>query len=163
MEGKRAILKIRGDVCSPMSRLVNLFKTLETDNNKAGDKEVLHPSSERFRMKLIRDFRLLENLTEMEAGLEAPKYHASDITEKPKREKLLSDNPNALVKFNTVSRRIENPKYEKLNEVQSQRLHRIKYRLATIPPLKYLANNVVESKKFKRIIKFIGKRNFNFS
>ena len=143
-----------------MSKLVKLFKTLETDNNKAGDKEVLHPSSERFRMKLIRDFRLLENLTEMEAGLEAPKYHASDITEKPKREKLLSDNPNALVKFNTVSRRIENPKYEKLNEVQSQRLHRIKYRLATIPPLKYLANNVVESKKFKRIIKFIGKLNF---
>ena len=40
-------------------------------------------------MKLIRDFRLLENLTEMEAGLEAPKYHASDVADKAKREKLL--------------------------------------------------------------------------
>ena len=61
-------------------------KLLFLDSSKGGqtndggkgseDNEILHQSSERFRMKLIRDFRLLENITEMEAGLEAPKYHA---------------------------------------------------------------------------------------
>ena len=40
------------------------------------DTEKLHTSSERFRLKLIRDFRILENLTEEEANYEAPKYHA---------------------------------------------------------------------------------------
>ena len=40
------------------------------------DNEKLHTSSERFRLKLIRDFRILENLTEEEANYEAPKYHA---------------------------------------------------------------------------------------
>ena len=92
------------------------------------DNEVLHSSSERFRMKLIRDFRLLENLTEMEAGLEAPKYHAQDIEDEKKRLKLLSDNPNALVKFHNVAPRVDNPKYKHLNEIQRKRLHKIKYR-----------------------------------
>ena len=41
----------------------------------------------------------------MEADVETPKYHASDITDKSKREKLLQDNPTALVKFNTFNRR----------------------------------------------------------
>ena len=76
---------------------------------------------------------------------------------KSKREKLLCDNPNALVKFNTVGRRIQNPKYAHMNSIQSNRLHRIKYRLATIPPIRYLANNVVESKFFKNAISYIGK------
>ena len=93
------------------------------------DNEVLHQTSERFRMKLIRDFRLLENLTEMEAGLEAPKYHAQDIQDEKKRMKLLTDNPNALVKFHNVVSRVDNPKYKHLNETQRKRLHKIKYRL----------------------------------
>lgn len=139
--------------CSLTTRLLDI----DAGSAKDSDKEVLHPSSERFRMKLIRDFRLLENLTEMEAGLEAPKYHASDIADKPKREKLLSDNPNALVKFNTVGRRVQNPKYAHMNEIQSQRLHKIQYRLATRPPIRFLANNVVESKFFKNIIVYIGR------
>jgi hypothetical protein len=46
----------------------------------------------------------------MEAGLEAPKYHAQDIEDENKRSKLLSDNPNALVKFHNVVARIDNPK-----------------------------------------------------
>jgi hypothetical protein len=41
----------------------------------------------------------------MDTDVETPKYHASDITDKPKREKLLQDNPTALVKFNTFNRR----------------------------------------------------------
>ena len=96
------------------------------------DNEVLHSSSERFRMKLIRDFRLLENLTEMEAGLEAPKYHAQDIEDEKKRLKLLSDNPNALVKFHNVAPRVDNPKYKHLNEIQRKRLHKIKYRFGKL-------------------------------
>ena len=40
------------------------------------DNEQLHKSSEKFRLKLIRDFRIFENLKEEEANLEAPKYHA---------------------------------------------------------------------------------------
>ena len=82
----------------------------DNGGKSADDNEILHQSSERFRMKLIRDFRLLENLTEMEAGLEAPKYHAQDIEDENKRSKLLSDNPNALVKFHNVVARIDNPK-----------------------------------------------------
>lgn len=93
-------------------------------------------------MKLIRDFRLLENLTEMEAGLEAPKYHAQDIEDEKKRLKLLSDNPNALVKFHNVAPRVDNPKYKHLNEIQRKRLHKIKYRfgelLSTVPSTLYL-------------------------
>jgi len=120
------------------------------------DNEVLHHSSERFRMKLIRDFRLLENLTEMEAGLEAPKYHAQDVQDEKKRMKLLTDNPNALVKFHNVTPRADNPKYEHLNETQCKRLHKIKYRLARgWPPRDYIANNIVESKRFKRMINCI--------
>jgi len=120
------------------------------------DNEVLHHSSERFRMKLIRDFRLLENLTEMEAGLEAPKYHAQDVQDEKKRMKLLTDNPNALVKFHNVTPRVDNPKYEHLNETQRKRLHKIKYRLAAYhPPRDYIANNIVESKFFKRMINCI--------
>jgi hypothetical protein len=107
-------------------------------------------------MKLIRDFRLLENLTEMEAGLEAPKYHAQDIEDENKRSKLLSDNPNALVKFHNVVARIDNPKYKDLNEIQRKRLRKIKYRLARHhPPMDYIANNVVESKFFKSFINYI--------
>ena len=101
-------------------------------NPNGEDNEVLHSSSERFRMKLIRDFRLLENLTEMEAGLEAPKYHAQDIEDEKKRLKLLSDNPNALVKFHNVAPRVDNPKYKHLNEIQRKRLHKIKYRFGKL-------------------------------
>ena len=64
----------------------------------------------------------------MEAGLEAPKYHAQDIEDEKKRLKLLSDNPNALVKFHNVAPRVDNPKYKHLNEIQRKRLHKIKYR-----------------------------------
>ena len=136
-------------------------------------------------MKLIRDFRLLENLTEMEAGLEAPKYHAQDIEDEKKRLKLLSDNPNALVKFHNVAPRVDNPKYKHLNEIQRKRLHKIKYRFGKLlssstrslapstfllhppssanniflakyhPPYDYIANNIVESKWFKYTIEFI--------
>ena len=104
----------------------------EGKNPNGEDNEVLHSSSERFRMKLIRDFRLLENLTEMEAGLEAPKYHAQDIEDEKKRLKLLSDNPNALVKFHNVAPRVDNPKYKHLNEIQRKRLHKIKYRFGKL-------------------------------
>jgi len=128
----------------------------EGKNPNGEDNEVLHSSSERFRMKLIRDFRLLENLTEMEAGLEAPKYHAQDIEDEKKRLKLLSDNPNALVKFHNVAPRVDNPKYKHLNEIQRKRLHKIKYRFAKYhPPYDYIANNIVESKWFKYTIEFI--------
>ena len=107
-------------------------------------------------MKLIRDFRLLESLTELEAELEAPKYHAQDIQDEKKRMKLLSENPNALVKFHNVVVREDNPKYKNLNETQQKRLHRIKYRLGKHhPPLDYIANNIVESKFFKKMIKCI--------
>ena len=120
------------------------------------DNEVLHQSSERIRMKLIRDFRLLESLTELEAELEAPKYHAQDILDEKKRTKLLTENPNALVKFHNVVVREDNPKYKNLNETQKKRLHRIKYRLAKHhPPLDYIANNIVESKFFKKMIRWI--------
>ena len=47
----------------------------------------------------------------MEADVETPKYHASDITDKAKREKLLQDNPTALVKFNTFNRRKGEPHF----------------------------------------------------
>ena len=111
----------------------------EGKNPSGEDNEVLHSSSERFRMKLIRDFRLLENLTEMEAGLEAPKYHAQDIEDEKKRLKLLSDNPNALVKFHNVAPRVDNPKYKHLNEIQRKRLHKIKYRFGKFKKCSQLA------------------------
>ena len=111
----------------------------EGKNPSGEDNEVLHSSSERFRMKLIRDFRLLENLTEMEAGLEAPKYHAQDIEDEKKRLKLLSDNPNALVKFHNVAPRVDNPKYKHLNEIQRKRLHKIKYRFGKFKKCPQLA------------------------
>ena len=106
-------------------------------------------------MKLIRDFRLLESLTELEAELEAPKYHARDIQDETKRMKLLTENPNALVKFHNVVVREDNPKFKNWNATQQKRMHRIKYRLAKMPPLDFIANNIVESNFFKKAIKFI--------
>ena len=70
--------------------------------------------------------------------------------------KLLCDNPNALVKFHNVVGRTTNPKYEHLNDTQRKRLHQIKYRLAKYqPPMDYIANNIVESKFFKKMINYI--------
>ena len=54
----------------------NIPGDIATSERLKDDNEQLHKSSERFRLKLIRDFRILENLTEEEANLEAPKYHA---------------------------------------------------------------------------------------
>lgn len=55
-------------------------------------------------MRLIRDFRLLENLNEMEQGLEAPKYHPEDIEDPKKINKILIENPYALVKFSPITK-----------------------------------------------------------
>ena len=49
------------------------------NDGKEMPEEILTPQAERFRMKLIKDFRLLENLNEMEQGVESPKYFPSDI------------------------------------------------------------------------------------
>ena len=108
-------------------------------------------------MKLIRDFRLLESMNELETEMEPPKYHAQDIEDEKRRTKLLAENPHALVKFNAMRNivRENNPKYKNWNETQQKRLHRIKYRLANRPPLDFIANNIVESKFFKKMIKFI--------
>ena len=144
---------------------VHLFSTIFTvflgrgraeQNSDDQDGEVLHHSSERIRMKLIRDFRLLESMNELETEMEPPKYHAQDIEDEKRRTKLLTENPHALVKFHAVRNVVrENPKYKNWNETQQKRLHRIKYRLAKKPPLDFIANNIVESKFFKNIIKFM--------
>ena len=49
-----------------------------------------------------------------------------DIRDEKRRTKLLTDNPQALVKFQNVITREQNPKYADLNDVQQQRLHRVK-------------------------------------
>jgi len=77
------------------------------EQQPAGDaegQEILSSQAERFRMKLIHDFRLLENLSEMEQGLEAPKYFPEDLEEREKAERLLEDHPYALVKLQAIKK-----------------------------------------------------------
>ena len=51
--------------------------TIEEEPDEAvGCEEILTSQSERIRMKLIKEFRLLESIQEMEEGLESPKYSA---------------------------------------------------------------------------------------
>ncbi|XP_039261696.1 cation channel sperm-associated protein 2-like [Styela clava] len=108
--------------------------------------EVLTPQAERFRMRLIRDFRLLENLNEMEQGLEAPKYHPADIQDARKRNKILTENPYALVKFSPIQ------KSQGSVSKQDRRWKRIKCRETKYPPLDLWANWVVESNWFQNFM-----------
>ena len=53
----------------------NTEDTIEEEPEEAvGCEEILTSQSERIRMKLIKEFRLLESIQEMEEGLESPKY-----------------------------------------------------------------------------------------
>ena len=108
--------------------------------------EVLCEQAERFRMRLIRHFRLLENLNEMEIILETPKYHPIDILDDATRRELLENNPYALVKLNTVSKR-----YRILTK-QARRWKRIQCRETSYPPLDLWANWVVESNWFQHCV-----------
>jgi len=56
-------------------------------------------------MRLIKDFRLLENLDEMEQGWEAPKYHPDDFEDQTKSDKILRENPYSLVRFCQLKKR----------------------------------------------------------
>nr|XP_002121116.1 cation channel sperm-associated protein 2-like [Ciona intestinalis] len=116
------------------------------EKHNVGPTEVLTAHAERFRMRLIRDFRLLENLNEMEQGLEAPKYHPEDIENRKKRNKILSENPYALVKFSPI------PKLLSVVTKQERRFKRIKCRETTYPPLDMWANWVVESNLFQNFM-----------
>lgn len=97
-------------------------------------------------MRLIRDFRLLENLNEMEQGLEAPKYHPEDVEDPKNQLKLLRDNPYALVKFSSI------PKFKGTISKQERRWKRIKCRETKYLPMDLWANWVVESNWFQNFM-----------
>ncbi|CAK8695034.1 unnamed protein product [Clavelina lepadiformis] len=120
----------------------------ERKNVKAKNRpvEFLTSYAERFRMRLIRDFRLLENVNEMEQGLEAPKYHPNDIENEHCRNRILSENPYALVKFSPIS------KLTGIVSKQERRWKRIKCRETAYPPLDMWANWVVESNPFQNFM-----------
>ena len=101
----------------------------------------------------------------MEADVETPKYHASDITDKSKREKLLQDNPTALVKFNTFNRRkgeflflskrnnlysVDKEEHKELNQVQKSRLHRVRFKYSQKIEVEYSFISV-----FRRFHRFL--------
>ena len=108
--------------------------------------EVLSEQAERFRMRLIRHFRLLENLNEMEIILETPKYHSGDILDDATRLELLEYNPYALVKFGSVAKRYG------IVTKQERRWRRIQCRETSFPPLDLWANWVVESNWFQHCV-----------
>ena len=67
------------EVCQSMGLDVHVSGLNQSTHDQRMPEEILTPQAERFRMKLIKDFRLLENLNEMEQGVESPKYFPSDI------------------------------------------------------------------------------------
>ena len=119
-------------------------ETHEKQENMAT--EVLCEHAERFRMRLIRHFRLLENLNEMEIILETPKYHPVDILNDAIRLELLEHNPYALVKFASIPRKIG------AITKQERRWRRIRCRETNYPPLDLWANWVVGSNWFQNIV-----------
>merc|ERR1712048_289331 len=72
------------------------------------DDDVLTREAEAWRMKLIKEFRILENLDEMGntiRGLEAPRYYPTDLEIHGRRRELITDHGHALVKFNKINRK----------------------------------------------------------
>ena len=115
----------------------------ESSQQEGSPTEVLSKQAERFRMRLIRHFRLLENLNEMEIILETPKYFPLDLTDDTTKIDLMEHNPYALVKFSAVPKR-----YGTITK-QERRWRRLQCRETSYPPLDLWANWVVESNWFQ--------------
>lgn len=142
-ENKEAENKIDEDKSATFSESPS---QVEKDNGSAKENtatEILCKQAERFRMRLIRHFRLLENLNEMEIILETPKYFPSDLTNESTNVELMEHNPYALVKFSSVPKR-----FGTINK-QERRWRRLQCRETSYPPLDLWANWVVESNWFQ--------------
>ena len=111
--------------------------------------EVLCENGEKFRMRLIRHFQLLDNLNEMEIILETPKYHPTDLLDAATRIDLLKHNPYALVKFSAIKKRVG------ALTKQERRQRRLLCRENIYPPLDLWANWIVDSSWFQNLVLFV--------
>ncbi|CAH1252717.1 CATSPER2 [Branchiostoma lanceolatum] len=115
-------------------------------SEKAGAATELSTKAELFRSRLIHDFNMLDSLGET-GVFTTPKYHAPELMDPEVMNKLMVENPNALVKFQ-IHEHVDSLMVDRT----LRRKNRVRNKYSKLPSLDLWASWILESNFFQKFM-----------